>query len=168
MERSYGTWQNRLPQELRLADISTLEQANAFLRERYIAEFNQQFRVAGRRNRCGAGRCFLLSALPIGRVIVASAAIDPVVRHSHVERLLQTERQQRFGRNSYAPAPGKELRANSRSRPRGCADGSTLSPARNRANYGARSPQPPQKFTCPRILPKTVPLPACDAIRIRC
>jgi transposase InsO family protein len=42
-ERSFGTWQNRLPQELRLAGISTLEQANTFLRERYIAEFNRQF-----------------------------------------------------------------------------------------------------------------------------
>src|SRR5437868_3494456 len=31
-ERSFGTWQNRLPQELRLAGISTLEQANTFLR----------------------------------------------------------------------------------------------------------------------------------------
>jgi transposase len=42
-ERSFGTWQNRLPQELRLAGISTPEQANAFLRERYIAEFNRKF-----------------------------------------------------------------------------------------------------------------------------
>jgi len=42
-ERSFGTWQGRLPQELRLASITTLEQANRFLRERYIAEFNQKF-----------------------------------------------------------------------------------------------------------------------------
>jgi transposase len=42
-ERSFGTWQNRLPQELRLAGISTLEEANLFLRERYIAEFNRKF-----------------------------------------------------------------------------------------------------------------------------
>ena len=42
-ERSFGTWQNRLPQELRLAGISTLEQANTFLRECYIAEFNRRF-----------------------------------------------------------------------------------------------------------------------------
>jgi transposase len=33
-ERSFGTWQGRLPQELRLAGISTVEGANAFLRER--------------------------------------------------------------------------------------------------------------------------------------
>jgi transposase len=42
-ERSFGTGQNRLPQELRLAGINSLEQANAFLRERYIEEFNRKF-----------------------------------------------------------------------------------------------------------------------------
>jgi len=42
-ERSFGTWQGRLPQELRLASVKTLEEANRFLRERYIAEFNQKF-----------------------------------------------------------------------------------------------------------------------------
>src|ERR1700687_2819495 len=45
-ERSFGTWQGRLPQELRLRGITTLEAANRFLREEYIAEFNHKFRVA--------------------------------------------------------------------------------------------------------------------------
>src|SRR5215472_7465024 len=45
-ERNFGTWQNRLPQELRLARIISREGANRFLRERYIAEFNQKFAVA--------------------------------------------------------------------------------------------------------------------------
>jgi transposase len=45
-ERSFGTWQGRLPQEMRLAGISTLEGANTFLRERYIGEFNGKFKVA--------------------------------------------------------------------------------------------------------------------------
>ena len=44
-ERSFGTWQGRLPQELRLHGISTLEAANGFLREHYIAEFNARFQV---------------------------------------------------------------------------------------------------------------------------
>ena len=44
-ERSFGTWQGRLPQELRLAGIATVEAANRFLRERYIAEFNAKFAV---------------------------------------------------------------------------------------------------------------------------
>ena len=45
-ERSFGTWQGRLPQELRLAGITTLEGANEFLRQTYIAIFNQKFMVA--------------------------------------------------------------------------------------------------------------------------
>jgi transposase len=42
-ERSFGTWQGRLPQELRLAGITSLEDANRFLRQHYIAQFNRQF-----------------------------------------------------------------------------------------------------------------------------
>lgn len=44
-ERNFGTWQNRLPQELRVAGITTPEAANRFLREHYIAEFNSKFAV---------------------------------------------------------------------------------------------------------------------------
>src|SRR3954454_13108358 len=44
-ERNFGTWQNRLPQELRVAGMTTLEEANCFLREQYIAEFNDKFSV---------------------------------------------------------------------------------------------------------------------------
>jgi transposase len=44
-ERNFGTWQGRLPQELRLRGIQTVETANDFLREQYIAEFNGRFRV---------------------------------------------------------------------------------------------------------------------------
>ncbi len=45
-ERSFGTWQGRLPQELRLADIHTVEAANAFLRDHYVAQFNSKFAIA--------------------------------------------------------------------------------------------------------------------------
>src|SRR5215468_9422567 len=44
-ERNFGTWQGRLPQELRLHGITTLEEANQFLRKHYIAEFNGHFQV---------------------------------------------------------------------------------------------------------------------------
>jgi hypothetical protein len=44
-ERNFGTWQGRLPQELRLAGICTVEEANRFLREDYVAEFNRRFAV---------------------------------------------------------------------------------------------------------------------------
>src|SRR6202050_2653728 len=44
-ERNFGTGQGRLPQELRLRAIRTVEAANAFLQEEDIAAFNAQFRV---------------------------------------------------------------------------------------------------------------------------
>jgi hypothetical protein len=44
-ERNFGTWQRRLPQELRVRGITTKEEANRFLRESYIAEFNRKFAV---------------------------------------------------------------------------------------------------------------------------
>lgn len=56
-ERSFGTWQGRLPQELRLAGISTPERANQFLRERYIGEFNAQFAVPAAEKGTAFRRC---------------------------------------------------------------------------------------------------------------
>jgi transposase len=44
-ERNFSTWQGRLPQELRLRQLGTLEAANRFLREDYIAEFNRRFQA---------------------------------------------------------------------------------------------------------------------------
>jgi hypothetical protein len=44
-ERCFSTWQGRLPQELRLREIRTLEAANAFLSEQYVTEFNRKFQV---------------------------------------------------------------------------------------------------------------------------
>jgi hypothetical protein len=56
-ERNFGTWQNRLPQELRLAGVSTLEEANKFLRERYIAEFNSMFAKPAREKGTAFRKC---------------------------------------------------------------------------------------------------------------
>ncbi len=57
-ERNFGTWQGRLPQELRLRGIITLEAANRFLREGYIGEFNRRFAVPATQ----PGSAFLPSA----------------------------------------------------------------------------------------------------------
>lgn len=45
-ERSFRTWQGRLPQELRIRNIGTLDEANRFLQTEYIREFNHRFTVA--------------------------------------------------------------------------------------------------------------------------
>lgn len=42
-ERSFRTWQGRLPQELRIRKITTPEEANRFLNRSYIGEFNRRF-----------------------------------------------------------------------------------------------------------------------------
>ena len=45
-ERNFGTWQGRLPQELRLRELNTIEAANRFLKRTYIRDFNRKFAVA--------------------------------------------------------------------------------------------------------------------------
>lgn len=44
-ERMFGTLQKRLPQELRLAGISRIEEANRFLKEVYLPRHNARFQV---------------------------------------------------------------------------------------------------------------------------
>jgi transposase len=44
-ERNFSTWQGRLPQELRLRGTKTVAEANRFLRDAYMAEFNRRFQV---------------------------------------------------------------------------------------------------------------------------
>ena len=43
MERNHGIDQDRLVKELRLAGISTIEQANAFLEKTYLSKMNNKF-----------------------------------------------------------------------------------------------------------------------------
>jgi transposase len=45
-ERLFGTWQGRLPQEIRLRNISTVDAANAYLPEWIDIEHNRKFAVA--------------------------------------------------------------------------------------------------------------------------
>ena len=56
-ERNFGTWQNRLPQELRLRGMGTIDAANQFLRERYIAEFNRMFAQPAREKGTAFRKC---------------------------------------------------------------------------------------------------------------
>lgn len=48
VERLFGTLQDRLIKELRLAKISTMDQANEFLEKVFIPKFNQKFSVKPR------------------------------------------------------------------------------------------------------------------------
>ena len=56
-ERNFGTWQGRLPQELRLRGITTSAAANSFLAEHYVAEFNRRFQVPAEQRGTAFVRC---------------------------------------------------------------------------------------------------------------
>lgn len=48
IERMWGTIQGRLPQELKLAGITTRDEANRYLREKFVPDFNKRFGVKAR------------------------------------------------------------------------------------------------------------------------
>jgi transposase len=90
-ERNFGTWQGRLPQELRLRGITTVEEANGFLRQEYIAEFNRRFAVAAAQ----AGSAFLPLACQDLERVFALQHERVVNRDNTVEiahRVLQIEK----------------------------------------------------------------------------
>jgi len=45
MERVFGTIQSRLPPELRLAEIATIEAANRYLKQEFVPDYNARFAV---------------------------------------------------------------------------------------------------------------------------
>lgn len=45
MERAFGTLQQRLPPELRLAEIASIEAANRYLKEQFVPDYNTRFAV---------------------------------------------------------------------------------------------------------------------------
>jgi len=57
-ERVFGTLQDRLPKEFRLAGIATVADANRFLAETFIADYNRRFAVAP----AHAGSAFVAAA----------------------------------------------------------------------------------------------------------
>jgi len=83
MERSYRTWQGRLPQELRLRNVTAVEEANRFLLQQYKAEFNRRFSVstAGKGSSfVGTAWEFAAPAIPVpGSILelLPSTALSP-------------------------------------------------------------------------------------------
>jgi transposase len=82
-ERNFGTWQKRLPQELRLRGITAKEEANQFLRRSYIAEFNRKFAVA--------------AAQPESAFVPVSGQDLPDIFSLHHERVVGRDNTIRFG-----------------------------------------------------------------------
>jgi transposase len=65
-ERAFRTLQDRLPKELALAGIATLEDANRFIAERYLAEHNAAFAIAPEQ----AGSAFVADRTGAARAIL--------------------------------------------------------------------------------------------------
>ena len=64
-ERMFGTLQNRLPQELRVKGITTIEEANRFLTEEYLPVHNKQFAI----NASGEGEAFVPYAGDLAEIL---------------------------------------------------------------------------------------------------
>jgi hypothetical protein len=95
-ERNFGTWQGRLPQELRLRHIRTMEEANHFRRTQYIAEFNRKFAVPPAQN----GTAFVpISNLNLDRIFSV-----------HHERVVAKDNTVQFG-NRVLQVPSTRFRA---------------------------------------------------------
>lgn len=77
MERLFGTWQGRLPQELRKAGITTMEAANQYIAQHFLPWYNRALTVAARE----PGNAF---------VPAASADLDAILSVQH-ERTVQND-----------------------------------------------------------------------------
>jgi transposase len=90
-ERSFGTWQGRLPQELRVAGITSLEGANRFLREQYIAEFNAKFTVKAAQKgtafrRCGRADLNWIFTVQTERVVAKDNTVAIAARSWQIDK----------------------------------------------------------------------------------
>lgn len=82
MERQFGTWQGRLPQELRKAGITTMEDANHFIKEVFVPWHNSHLTVAARES----GTAFV----PAGNVdlhAIISVQHDRIVQNDNTVSL---------------------------------------------------------------------------------
>ena len=89
-ERMFGTLQNRLPQELRLAGVTTMAEANTYLTRTYLPEHNRRFSIKAE----GEGTAFIAYAGNLDDILCVheerTASHDNTVRYkSHVLQIPQ-------------------------------------------------------------------------------
>ena len=99
---------------------------------------------------------------------MASVAIDSIIRHSHLERFLQTEHQQGLGGNAHFLTSGQDLRVGSCPRSRRCADCGAFSSAGNRANNRIQQRAAADLLGGWLVLTDAVPLFVTHGSIIRC
>ena len=99
-ERMFATLQKRLPQELRLAGITDMAEANRFLKEVYLPRHNARFQVAPESERLGL------------HPLRGRARRHPL----HPRRAHRLQRQHRALQAPYPPAPRRTVTATTTSR----------------------------------------------------
>ena len=91
-ERMFGTWQKRLPQELRLAGITDMAEANRFLKEVYLPLHNARFATPAE----DQGSAFVPSAGALDDILCVHAdrvvGNDNTVRYRGLSLQLPTDR----------------------------------------------------------------------------
>ena len=94
-ERMFGTLQKRLPQELRLAGVAGMEEANRFLKEVYLAQHNARFQVTPEEE----GSAFVPFAGGLDDILCIqrerTVSNDNVVRYKHRLPQLPADRHRR-------------------------------------------------------------------------
>ena len=93
MERQFGTWQGRLPQELRTARIQTVEDANRYIREVFVPWHNSHLVVEARE----AGSAF---------VPAEHADLNEIISVQH-ERVIQNDNTVSLGRRRLQIEPAE-------------------------------------------------------------
>ena len=93
MERLFGTWQGRLPQELAKAGIRTMQEANAYISKRFLPWYNRKLTVQARES----GSAFV----PAG-----NADLHAIICVQH-ERVVQKDNTVTLGRLCLQIAPAK-------------------------------------------------------------
>jgi transposase len=93
MERQFGTWQGRLPQELRKAGIRTMEAANRYINEVFIPWHNSHLTVEAREQ----GSAF---------VPARNADLDEIISVQY-ERIIQNDNTVRVGKRCLQIEPAE-------------------------------------------------------------
>lgn len=93
MERLFGTWQGRLPQELRQAGVTSMAEANRYIREVFMPWHNQHLTVPARE----PGTAF---------VAAGNADLDAILSIQH-ERIVQNDNTVTLGKLTLQVAPAQ-------------------------------------------------------------
>jgi hypothetical protein len=168
MERVFGTLQQRLPPELRLAGITSIEAANRFLAERFVPDHNRRFAVAA----AEPGTAFVPFAGNVTEILCIQeerqVGNDNCVRYQGITLQIPAQAHRhhfvkaRVRVHAYADGP-LALFHGPRCLARYRADGTCLDQNTHRPPHSARRPRPVDLWTTQGVAPNpTGPTTAAD------